>query len=145
MKAFLLAMAMVAPWAALAADAPSDSARAAGPRDVRPQSPVEGLHYSLDNRFLRDRINAPAQGYLAVSLDMGSMQWYRAPTRFEAVMSGAGAAASLGMFVGAIGTTLGWFDEDTSWALTGALAAAGAFYGNARYDLEPRLGLSTQP
>jgi hypothetical protein len=41
--------------------------------------------------------------------------------------------------VGAIGTTLGWFDEDTSWVVTGSLAAVGALYGGTRYEVAPRL------
>ena len=97
-----------------------------------------GVHYTFGDFLLRDRTAAP-QGYLAVSLGAREMQWYQPPTRFDAVLTGAGAATSLGMFLGAVGTTLGWFSEDTSWAITGAMAAAGALYAGARYQPQPKL------
>ena len=47
-------------------------------------------------------------------------------------LEGAAQGATLGMFVGAVGTTLGAFDEKTAWYVTGAMAAIGALMGNAR-------------
>lgn len=67
------------------------------------------------------------------------MAWYTPPTRFDAVMHGAGSAATLGMFLGAIGNTLGWFDETTTWWLAGSLAAAGGIYAGTHYRPEPRI------
>lgn len=98
-----------------------------------------GLQYSFGDFLLRDGAGTPSTGYLAVTLNPGMSTWYVPPTRFDAILTGAGAAASLGMFLGAVGTTLGWFDEDTSWAITGAMAAAGAIYAGAKYQPLPSL------
>ncbi len=116
--------------------------KGAGPDSVQvapadfhtPASP--GLQYSFGEYMLRDA--APNSGYLAVSLDP-RVQLYPPPNRFNAMLGGAGAATSLGMFLGAIGTTLGWFSEDTSWAITGAMAAAGAIYAGSHYQAQPTL------
>ena len=47
----------------------------------------------------------------------------------DCAIYGAGAATTLGMFFGAVGTTFGLFDEQTAWAIIGASALAGATYG----------------
>jgi hypothetical protein len=114
---------------------------AAGEPDSTTVAPgsAPGLQYSFDDFVLRDGAGSPHAGYLAVTLNTGLGTWYTPPTRFDAILSGAGAATSLAMFFGAVGTTLGWFDEDTSWAITGAMAAAGAIYAGARYQPQPSL------
>ena len=127
----LLTILLLAAIPALAAD--PDSTRVA-PDFHSPSSSSPGLQYTFGDFTLRDGAGSPAAGYLAVSLNPGFMQWYEPPTRFDAVLTGLGAAGSLGMFVGAVGTTLGWFDEDTSWAITGAMAAVGAIYAGTRYQ-----------
>ena len=126
-------------FALLLATAPD---KGAGPDSVQ-VAPVDfhtpappGLQYSFGEYMLRDA--APNGGYLAVSLDP-RVQLYAPPNRFNAMLGGAGAATSLGMFLGAIGTTLGWFSEDTSWAITGAMAAAGAIYAGTHYQPQPTL------
>jgi hypothetical protein len=118
-------------------DSTSADSTTSGVRDPAP--PLQPPRLWFSETLLRDRFSTATPNYLSVSLDPSSLGWYRPPTRFEAVLGGAGAAATLGMFVGAVGTTLGWFDEDASWILTGSLAAAGALYGGARYQVEPRL------
>lgn len=137
MKALLLAC-----WLATgpfqAAD--SDSLRVAP--DFHTPASVPGLRYSQGDFTLRDTVGGRPAGYLAVTLNPGMMQWYAPPTRFDAILGGAGAATSMGMFIGAIGTTLGWFDEDTSWAITGAMAAAGAIYAGTRYEARPNLNFN---
>jgi hypothetical protein len=123
-------------------------ARAAGPDSVQVapdfHSPASdgGLQYSFGDYMLRDRVGSPHPGYLAVTLSLHDLEWYAPPTRFDAILGGAGAATSLGMFLGAVGTTLGWFSEDTSWAITGAMAAAGAIYAGTRYQVQPRLNFN---
>ncbi|HET6348456.1 MAG TPA: hypothetical protein VFH88_05160 [Candidatus Krumholzibacteria bacterium] len=122
--------------------------RAASPDSVQ-VAPVDfhaaagdpGLRYSFDEYMLR---NSPGSstGYLAVSLR--DPQLCPTPTRFDAILGGAGAATSLGMFIGAVGTSLGWFSEDTSWAITGAMAAVGALYGGARYQVQSGLNFDWQ-
>ena len=115
-----------------------DSVRVA-PVDFHSPPASSGLEYSLGSYTLRDGVGPPASGYLAVSLGPRGIQWCDPPTHFDAVLMGAGTGTTLGMFFGAVGTTLGWFDEDTSWAITGAMAAAGAIYTGARYEPRPRL------
>jgi len=136
MKLFLLAC-LIAAAPASAAD--PDSVRVA-PVDFHSPAPAPGLQYSFGDYMLRDRAGSPSGGYLTVTLR--DMQWYAPPTRFDAILGGAGAATSLGMFLGAVGTTLGWFSEDTSWAITGAMAAAGAIYAGTRYQAQPRLNFN---
>jgi len=100
-----------------------------------PASP--GLQTSLGDYLLRN--GGPTGGYLTVSLDPRGPQCYTPTNRFNAMLNGAGAATSMAMFLGAIGTTLGWFSEDTSWAITGAMAAAGAIYAGTHFQAQPTL------
>lgn len=127
--------------AATAADSGADSTRAS--HAGRSSSLGLGVP-TVENHFLRDQLGAPTTGYLTVNLNLTSMPWYEPPTRFEAITYGAGTAATLGMFMGAIGNTLGVFDERTTWLITGSLAAAGAVYGGTHYEPAPafRLRLS---
>jgi hypothetical protein len=123
-----------------AAAAEPDSTRVAPDFHTPRSSP--GLQYSFGDFALRDGAGSPAAGYLAVTLNPGAWQWYGPQTRFDAILTGAGAATSVGMFIGAVGTTLGWFDEDTSWAITGAMAAAGAIYAGTKYQAQPKLNFN---
>lgn len=101
MKLLLLAW-LIAAAPASAAD--PDSVRVA-PVDFHSPLPAPGLQYSFGDYMLRDRAGSPGAGYLTVTLR--DMHWYEPPTRFDAILGGAGAATSLGMFLGAVGTTLG--------------------------------------
>ena len=130
------ALAALVPRLAAAGEAGADSA-AARPITI-PAPALDGLH--AQNYFLRDHMDPTSAGHLNLSLSMSAMDWYAPPTRFEAVLQGAGGAATLGMFLGAIGNTLGWFDEETTWWLTGSLATVGAVYTGAKYQ-EPEPGL----
>lgn len=132
MRLFLIALFLAAQPAS-AAD--PDSVRVAP--DFHAPASAPPLQYSFTDYMLRDLASGASSGYLAVS--MRDMQWYSPPTRFDAVLGGAGGAMSMGMFLGAVGTTLGWFSEDTSWAITGAMAAAGAIYGGLHYEVRPKL------
>lgn len=95
------------------------------------------LQYSFGDYLLHD--GSPGAGYLTVSLDPCGPQCFTPPNRFNAMLSGAGAATSMAMFLGAVGTTLGWFSENTSWAITGAAAAAGALYAGTHYQPQKTL------
>lgn len=55
----------------------------------------------------------------------------------QLMLEGAGAGATLGMFMGAVGMTTGLFDEDTGWYITGAAAALGAFLNGTIGGDEP--------
>jgi hypothetical protein len=85
--------------------ADSDSLRVA-PNFHTPASDPR-LRYSLGSFTLRDTVGSRPAGYLAVALNPGT-HWYAPPTRFDAILGGAGAATSLGMFIGAVGTTPGY-------------------------------------
>lgn len=121
----------------LRGDNPSGTVRREPPRPVHPEGLRLSMNGYMNDTLLRDGFVTPTPGYLTVAFDMRPPAWYSPATRFEAVANAAGAAAALGLFAGALGTTLGWFDEDTSWALTAGLAAIGATYGAARYEAPP--------
>ncbi len=76
----------------------------------------------------------PSDSYLAAY----SAAWYG--YRFEELsqvdlaLEGMGTGASLGMFVGAIGNTLGFWDEDKAWMMMGAMSALGAMWGASKVD-----------
>jgi len=118
--------------------APPDTTRAAPAADNAP-APAGDIYLTFRDYMLRDRFSAPGQNYVSMSIDLAAPHWYAPPTRFDAVITGAGTAGMLGMFIGAVGNTLGWFDEDTSWIVTGSLAAMGAIYGGTTYQEQPRL------
>ncbi len=142
MKAIAIACAL-----AILATAPGSVSRAGTAADSTatpsPPGPLESSLRDPDlmipGHFLRDRFETPTTGYLTLSLDPHALQWYTPPTRLDAIAQGAGTAATVGMFLGAIGNTLGLFDEQTTWLLTGSLAAAGAVAGGVRYEPEPSL------
>jgi hypothetical protein len=50
------------------------------------------------------------------------------------VLLGAGVGAQAGMFLGAVGNTLGVWNEKTTWAMVGALSAMGAAFFGAKAD-----------
>ncbi len=95
------------------------------------------LQYTFGDYLLHS--GAAGAGYLTVSLDPRGPQCLAPTNRFNAMLGGAGAATSMAMFFGAVGTTLGWFSEDTSWAITGVMAAAGALYAGTHYQPQQTL------
>ncbi len=130
----LLALLVAAP-AAAASD--PDSTRVARPSyGVAPLS--QGL--LLSNYFAKRTVDAGAPAYLTLSLNPFTPPNYAPTSFFEAALFGAGTAGTLAMFVGAIGNTLGAFDEDTTWIMTGAAAAAGALYSTTHFKLNASLG-----
>ncbi|HKW13599.1 MAG TPA: hypothetical protein VJS69_03850 [Candidatus Krumholzibacteria bacterium] len=105
--------------------------------DFHTPAPSSPLQYSFGDYLLHD--SAPNAGYLTVSLDPRGPQCYTPTNRFNAMLGGAGAATSMAMFFGAVGTTLGWFSENTSWAITGAMATAGALWAGTHYQPQQNL------
>ncbi len=135
MKLLLLALLLTT---APGQSADTDSVQVA-PDFHTPASPGS-LQYTLGDYLTRS--GGPAGGYLTVTLDPRGPQCWTPPNRFNAMLNGAGAATSMAMFLGAVGTTLGWFSENTSWAITGAMAAAGAIYAGAHYQVQPNLNFN---
>jgi len=131
------AIATLLPQASPAGEASADSA-AAQPISI-PAPSFDGL--TRPGYPLRDGMDPTSSGHLNLSLSMSAMAWYEPPTRFDAVLHGAGTAATLGMFLGAVGNTLGWFDEETTWWMTGSLAAVGAAYAGVKYEPQPKVRL----
>ena len=131
MKVFAIIVCMLA-TAAGAAGAASDA------DSTRAQS---ALAAPLSQGLLLSRYpvvesrTAPTPNYLTFSLSPFTVQPYAPTSYFDAMLFGAGAGGTLGMFVGAIGNTLGLFDEQTTWAITGAAAAAGALYSTSRFKI----------
>lgn len=132
MKLLLLAVLLVT---SPGQSAGADSVQVAPVDFHTPASP--GLRYSVGDDLLRERV--PNAGFLTVSLDPRNLQSPTSTNRFNAMLNGAGTATSLGMFLGAVGTSLGWFGENTSWGITGAMAAAGALYAGSHYTVDPGL------
>jgi hypothetical protein len=50
------------------------------------------------------------------------------------MLIGAGVGAQAGMFAGAVGNTLGWWNEKATWTMVGALSAIGAALFGAKAD-----------
>ncbi len=94
----------------------------------------------LSNRTTRDSRDTPTPNALTFSLSPFTIQSYAPESTLDAMLFGAGAGSTFGMFLGAIGNTLGWFDEDTTWIITGAAAAAGAIYSTKHFKVRASLG-----
>ena len=135
------AMAILLPRPVAGGRASADSAAA---QSIRISPPALELR-TPDRYFLRGGLDETRTGYLNLSLSMSALSWYQPPTRFDAVLNGAGSAGTVGMFIGAIGNTLGWFDEETTWWLAGSLATVGAVYAGTRYEPQPGLRLRWSP
>jgi hypothetical protein len=93
----------------------------------------------LSNYLARTRAEVPAPASLTFTISPFTKTEYVPETRFDAMLFGAGAAGTLAMFVGAIGNTIGAFDENTAWIMTGAAAAAGAIYSGSRFKINATL------
>jgi hypothetical protein len=121
------------PRAASGADSTRAASSALGPAPLS-----QGL--LLSTYLARDHSDTPAPAYLTFTLNPLTIQPYAPTTRFDAMLFGAGTAGTVGMVIGALGETFGLFDEETTWLITGTLAAGAAAYGGARYEARPRLG-----
>jgi len=62
-------------------------------------------------------------------------------TPFDMALERAAAGATLGLFAGALGNTAGLWNERTSWAIVGGLAAFGAIMGARKGFEEPAVRL----
>jgi hypothetical protein len=100
-----------------------ESARFTGPGDNFLQ---EYLRQSAERSFANAKLAVYSERFLGI-------QRYEA-TGLELALEGVGAAATVGLFTGALANTAGLWDEDTSWYIVGAAAALGAFLGYSRVD-----------
>jgi hypothetical protein len=94
----------------------------------------------LSKYSTHDTRDNPTPNALTFSLSPFTTQPYVPQSFFDAALYGAGTAGTLAMFIGAIGNTLGAFDEDTTWIMTGAAAAAGALYSVSHFNVRMSLG-----
>jgi hypothetical protein len=123
---------------ALAGDAQPPDSTSSVPTPSESSTPLShGL--LLSNYLSRHHANVPAPAYLTFTISPFTTTQYAPQTRFDAMLFGAGAAGTLAMFVGAIGNTIGAFDENTTWIMTGAAAAAGAIYSGSRFKINATL------
>ena len=93
--------------------------------------------YRLENYFLRARHALPANSYLIASPDLIYGLERIELSRTETALRGLSMGASAGLFAGAVAGTMGLWDEDTSWAIVGALGALGAIFGGTRGYEDP--------
>jgi len=89
--------------------------------------------------FLGDyRVPMAGESHSDAYLAAYTARWYGYQvvevSQAQLALEGAGMAASLGLFVGAIGNTLGLFEEDKTWMLVGAMSALGAAWGASKID-----------
>jgi hypothetical protein len=91
--------------------------------------------YRFENYFLRTRQALPANSYLTARPDVIYGLERIELSRTDTAMRGLAMGASAGLFAGAVAGTMGLWDEDTSWAIVGALGALGAIFGGTKgYD-----------
>ncbi len=93
----------------------------------------------LSSYLSKQHATVPSPATLTFTISPFTTTQYVPETRFDAMLFGAGAAGTLAMFVGAIGNTIGAFDENTAWIMTGAAAAAGAIYSGSRFKVNATL------
>ena len=89
--------------------------------------------------FLRDyRLSGVSGVPTGSHLAAYSAAWYgyrfEELSRADLALEGMGTGASLGLFFGAVGNTLGFWDEDKAWMMMGAMSAIGAVWGASRVD-----------
>ena len=65
-------------------------------------------------------------------------------SRATLALEGASQGAALGLFLGAVGTTTGLFDDNTAWYVAGAMAAMGALLGGTVNANDPSKRLRWQ-
>jgi hypothetical protein len=78
----------------------------------------------------------PADGFLSMTSDPLYGIHRHELTIADGALRGAGMGSTLGMFLGAIGSTFGAWDERTAWIMTGAFAATGALMGGVKVETD---------
>lgn len=91
----------------------------------------------LRNYFHSGERELPPGGYLSAGVDrLYGIERYEV-SGLQVTMETAELGASMALFASALGTTFGGWDDDTTWKLVGAAAAAGALWGGVRRADEP--------
>jgi hypothetical protein len=52
----------------------------------------------------------------------------------DLALEGVGMGATMGMFLGAVGQSLGFWDEDKTWLMVGAMSAIGAAWTASKVE-----------
>lgn len=129
-------------------------AAAAGPAGAQSLLSTRNIEISFQNQMLRGAVlreaykpsdfirdyrvtsasAVPSDSYLAAY----SAAWYgyqfEELSQVDLALEGMGTGATLGLFIGAIGNTLGFWDEDKSWMMVGAMSALGAAWGASKVE-----------
>ena len=58
-------------------------------------------------------------------------------SRFDCIVQGVDMGLTMGMFVGALGSTAGIWDDENAWYIVGAMAAMGALLGGTSWEKNP--------
>jgi len=84
---------------------------------------------SLPSRYYHTRIDYTLHPASAPATpNLSGFEVYRL-SRMQCTLKGAGAAATAGFMAGAFGEMAGAWNEDTAFAIAGAMALFGAIYG----------------
>jgi hypothetical protein len=131
----LLMLAAVRPVEAeVSATAPADSLRIGSPPSAFSLKRLDPLDVLLRANFVATSPRAP-------SLLMGTSSLFvtRRATRFESTILGADRGAFSGLAMGAVGSWIGLWEEETAWHLMGLGAAAGAILGGISDNVDIRV------
>ena len=118
-------------WGQSALDPSNYGLKLGNPRATSSGDRDDFDRFSTPNNFFESYLrNSAERTYSGPDLVAYSHRFYGIEryevTRLNMVLEGAGAGATLGLFMGAVGTTTGLFDEQTGFYLMGAAAALGA-------------------
>lgn len=99
----------------------------------------QGVNLGLLREYFHRTASKPLAGdSLVVRFDrLYGIERYEV-SRARVALEAAEMGASLALFASALGTTFGVWDEDTSWYVVGAAAAAGALWGGTALADEPK-------
>lgn len=94
--------------------------------------------YLLQKHFQRNAVQPHPDAFL--SLTAGRLCGIRRYelSRIDCALQGGEIGATMGLFLGAVGTTTGIWDESSSWYLLGAMTAIGAILGGTIGADEPQ-------
>ena len=91
----------------------------------------------FESYFLRHNQRFPANSYLTMRPDQLYGLGRYELTQIQSAFAGLELGAAAGLFGGAVGETFGLWDEETSWAIMGAMGVLGAILGGTKGYNDP--------